>query len=102
MNQKTIRVQGKGSASQAPDRIRITFTLTGTDPDFSKAIEASEKAATAVRSAAQKCGIEASELKTTHFDVREDTEYNSGRHLLVGFKATHQIGITLPIENDLV
>src|SRR4051812_43543369 len=78
MNPKTIRVQGKGSVSQAPDRIRLSFTLTGNDRDFTVAVEGCNNEIKAVRASAKSCGIDPSELKTTHFDVREETEYDHG------------------------
>lgn len=102
MNTKTIRVQGKGMHVQAPDRVRLVFTVVGEDPDFSRAVEQCNRAVEAVRSAAEGCGIAATELKSSHFDVREENEYVSGRHQHVGFKATHRIAVGLPIDKGLL
>ena len=102
MNPKTIRVQGKGTVSQSPDRVRLIFTVVGKDPDFSKAVELCNLGVDALRKAAEGCSITPAELKTTHFDVREETEYVSGRHQLVGFQSTHQVGVLLPIDRDLL
>lgn len=102
MTSKTIRVQGKGAVTQAPDRIRLTFTLTERHRDFKEAVEGCNRRVAGVKSAATKCEISADLLKTTHFDVREDTEYESGRHRHVGFMVSHQIAVQLPIDRELV
>lgn len=102
MNPKTIRVQGKGTVSQAPDRIRIAFTVSGNHLDFTQTVGDCNAGIEALRAAAKESGIDPSELKTTHFDVREDTEYLSGKHLFIGFRATHRLGIVLPINKVLL
>ena len=102
MNPKTIRVQGKGTVSQSPDRIRLAFTIVEKDQDFSKVVERCNLGVDALRAAAEGCAISQAELKTTHFDVREETEYASGRHQHVGFQSTHQVGVVLPIDKDLL
>ena len=102
MNRQNIRVQGKGIVSQAPDRIRIVFTLTGTDLDFAKAVEDCNQGIEFLRAAAESCGIIPTELKTTDFNVREETEYVSGKHRHAGFKSTHHLCVVLPLDRDLV
>lgn len=102
MNQRTIQVQGRGTVTQAPDRIRILLTLDSASGDFATAIEMCNSEVAAVRSAAQDAGIDPAELKTTHFHVAEQKEYISGRHQFVGFEATHQLGVVLPIDKDLI
>ena len=102
MNQKSIRIQGKGRVTQAPDRIRILFTVSGRHADFAASVEQCNSAVDAVRTAAHGSGIDPGEVKTVHFDVRDETEYISGRHKHIGFAATHQLGIVLPIDQDLL
>lgn len=102
MNPRTIRVQGKGTVSQSPDRVRLIFTIVGNDPDFSKAVERCNLGVDALRAAAEGCSIPPTELRTTHFDVREKTEYVSDRHQHVGFQSTHQVGVLLPIDRELL
>ncbi len=102
MNPRTIRVQGKGIVSQSPDRVRLIFTIVGKDPDFSKAVEQCNLGVEALRTAAEGCSIAQAELKTTQFNVREESDYVSGRHQHVGFQSTHQVGVLLPIDRELL
>ncbi|MEI6305736.1 MAG: SIMPL domain-containing protein, partial [Deltaproteobacteria bacterium] len=102
MKNRTIRVQGKGSVSQAPDRIRIAFTVKDTNLDFAKAIEGSNERIDNIRAAAQKTGIDPKLLKTGHFDVSEATDYVNSRRVPIGFLATHVIQIELPIDKEIL
>ena len=102
MNTKFIRIQGKGNVSQAPDRIRIFFSLIGKDGEFIKAVEKCNSACEAVRAAAKSCGIKPSELKTTHFNVGAETKYASGRYQRIGFESSHELMILLPINKALI
>lgn len=102
MTKKTIRVQGRGSVCQAPDQIRLKFTLDHSHPDFQKAVEGCNQRVAVVKAAATGSGIAPEVLKTIHFDVREETEYQGGRHRHVGFEASHQLAVVLPVDRDLV
>lgn len=102
MNTRTIRVQGKGNVSQTPDRIAISFSLTGRNPDFSRAVEICNEAIETLRKAAGACGIDPGELKTAHFDISEESKYFEGVTTHIGFMATHRMGIVLPIDREFV
>jgi len=102
MKTKTIRVQGHGSASQAPDRIQISLTVEETSADFSAAIEGSNDRIAAIRAVSEKCGIDPGLLRTNRFHVRDETEYTGGRTVHIGFIATHSVGVDLPFDQNLV
>ena len=102
MKTRTIRVQGHGSVTQAPDRIRISLTILEKRPVYSSAIEGSNVRIAAIRKASDKCGIDPELLRTTQFDVRNENEYSEGRSVHVGFIATHAVAVDLPLDQELV
>jgi len=102
MIKKTIRVKGRGSVSQAPDQIRLEFTLNESSAEYKKSVAGCNRRVAQVKAAATESGIAADTLKTTHFDVQEESEYRSGRHHHVGFEASHQLAVVLPADQDLI
>ncbi len=99
---RTITVQGKASLSQSPDRIRIVLTVIGSDADFSVAVSKGNRKTAALHAAAEACSIPKSDLKTGHFHVREETAYESGRTVHIGFQAIHELSIVLPVDKERV
>ncbi len=102
MTNKTIRVQGKGKVAQAPDQMRLTFSIIHLEPDFKPAVEGCNRRIEDLKRAATTVGILAGQLKTAQFLVKEQTEYQDGKPLLVGFQAIHVLTVVLPIDRDLI
>jgi len=102
MKNRTIRVQGKGAVSQAPDRVQIHFTISETQEGFADAVEGCNTRIDAVRHAVSSAGLPASELKTTSFNIREAHEYRSGTNIHVGFEAIHGTVIEIPLDKPLI
>ena len=102
MKTKNIRVQGRGSIAQTPDRISIYLTIEESQVDFSAAIEGANRRVEAVRLVAGEVGIGRDLLKTSAFGVRDQEEYSNGRTKHIGFLATHALHILLPLEKTLV
>lgn len=102
MSNKTIRVQGKGKVSQAPDQIRLTFGVSERKIDFSKAVEGCNARIAILRMAASKCNIDSNALKTVNFNVVEETEYKDGRSHHRGFRADHRVVVILPVDREAV
>jgi uncharacterized protein YggE len=102
MNTQTIQVQGKGNVSQAPDRLHIVFTISHTRKEFSESVEGCNERTEAVRRAISEVGRDEFELKTTNFNIREQTDYVKGRNVHLGFMATHQTTLELPIDKPLI
>lgn len=102
MKTRTIRIQGHGSVSQAPDRIRISLTVLERSPAYSLAIEGSNERISAIRSASKRCGVDPELLRTTQFDVRSEYEYVDGRTIHIGFIATHAVVVDLPMDQEVI
>ena len=80
MKTRTIRVQGKGSASQAPDRISLFFSVAHPRPQYDKAIEGCNTMVEAIRAAVIELNLPGSDLKTDQFGVSDETQYEHGRY----------------------
>ena len=102
MKTRTIRVQGHGSVSQAPDRIRISLSVLERSPDYSLAIKGSNERIAAIRAGSERCGVDPELLRTTQFDVRNENEYHDGRNIHIGFIATHAVAVDLPLDQELI
>ena len=102
MNSRIIRVQGRGTVSQAPDQIRIQLNVSHRETDFTRAMEGSNSRVELIRAAVRSVGLDPQDLKTVHFDVQNDTEYSGGRSRHIGFIANHRVEIELPIDKLLV
>lgn len=102
MNTRTIRVQGKGSASQAPDRISLFFSVAHPRPQYDKAVEGCNSRVEAIRAAASELNVTGADLKTVQFGVSDETQYESGRHKHIGYTATHHLCMELPVDQNLV
>lgn len=102
MNTRTIRVQGKGSASQAPDRISLLFSVIYRSPQFDSAIAGCNARVESIRGAAKELTMADSDLKTLQFGVDEETDYSNGKHKHIGYMATHQLRMDLPVDQNQV
>ena len=102
MKTRTIRVQGKGSASQAPDRISLFFSVAHPRPQYDKAIEGCNSRVEAIRAAASELNLPGADLKTVQFGVSDETQYEKGRYKHIGYTATHQLCMELPVDQNLV
>lgn len=99
---KTIRVEGKGTFSQPPDMIKLTFGVNEVSKDFSQAVEGCNSRVAMLKSAASKCNIDPSALKTVNFNVEEETEYKNDRRCRAGFRAGHYVLLLLKYEREAV
>ena len=102
MKTRTIRVQGKGSASQAPDRISLFFSVAHPRPQYDKAIEGCNSRVESIRAAASELNLQGADLKTVQFGVSDETQYEHGRYTHIGYTATHQLCMELPVDQNLV
>jgi len=102
MKTRTIRIQGKGSASQAPDRISLFFSVAHPRPQYDKAIEGCNARVEAIRAAVIELNLPGADLKTVQFGVSNETQYENGRYKHIGYTATHQLCMELPVDQNLV
>lgn len=73
MDNRIIRVTGKGAVRVRPDTTRLTLTVGGLCPAYGEALKQSAEDTEALKAALSPLGFAGTDLKTTLFDV--DTEY---------------------------
>jgi len=101
--QRTITVKGIGSASAAPDLIRIMMTLEASGMDYEYTMLIAGKQLEKLSEALEPIGFDRKALKTVHFDVR--TEYrsvkdNNGNYKRVfeGYVCSHRLKIEFDFD----
>jgi uncharacterized protein YggE len=77
MGQRVITVKGKGSASAAPDWIKISMNLQAKDIDYQETVNVAAKELNELRKCLAKHGFDKKDIKTTYFNI--DTDYENVR-----------------------
>ena len=105
---RTIHIKGTGHATQAPDQIVLSLTLTAQNKEYSAAMKIGSQQVEMLREAIVEAGFKSSDLKTTNFNVRavyeneETKDSNSKRYrqVFVGFECRHDLKLTFDLRND--
>ena len=105
---RTIHIKGTGHATQAPDQIVLSLTLTAQNKEYSAALRIGSQQVEMLREAIVEAGFKASDLKTINFDVRavyENEEIKEGKSTryqktFVGFDCRHDLKLTFDLKND--
>lgn len=92
----SVTVLGHGSASAAPDIMRITVSVEVRRPEVTSAFEQAGHAAQAVSEALRAAGVSPADVSTTGLSVHADTVWqeNQGQKV-VGYIATTALSVTL-------
>ncbi|NCD35028.1 MAG: DUF541 domain-containing protein [Spartobacteria bacterium] len=99
---KLLKVQGKGSASVAPDRVVLSFDIRAKKRDYGACVEnLNHRTAILRKNVAAVIGDEET-LKTTDFQVGTDTKYDGGHYIFIGYKAAHSLMVEVPMDTDLL
>lgn len=80
MDQRTIRVKGRGRVSVAPDRTQLRLTLRALRPEYEDAIGAAGQQLEEIRSALEPEGFLRADIRTESFDVRAEYERREDLH----------------------
>ena len=105
---RTIHIKGIGHATQAPDQVVLSLTLTAQNKEYSAAMRIGSQQVEMLREAIVEAGFKASDLKTTNFDVRavyDNEETKDGKStryqkVFVGFECRHDLKLTFNLSND--
>ena len=107
MENRTIRVTGKGMLKVHPDTTRLTLSISGIYPKYQEALKRSGEDTEAIKSALIPLSFSGSDLKTLNFNI--DAEYDSYRdkhnnyqRRFVGYKFNHTLKIEFLSDNDLL
>ena len=96
MENRPIRVTGKGALKVHPDTTRLTLTVHGTCPEYQEAMAKSAEDTEALKGALASLGFAPSDLKTLSFGI--DSEYEGyqdehgvWRNRFVGYRYDHSM-----------
>ena len=105
---RTIHIKGTGHATQIPDSVVLSLTLTAQNKEYSAAVKIGSQQVEMLREAIVEAGFKADDLKTINFNVRalyEKEEYRDGnskryREIFIGFECRHDLKLTFDFDND--
>lgn len=102
--ERELKITGEGRLSIEPDIAEITLPVTGESNNYEEALNLLNEKVFLVHQILEKNSIEKSKLKTTNFKVDEKwSEYKKNENrVFLGFKASHDLRIELPINNQLI
>lgn len=99
---RLLKVQGKGRVATEPDLLRLSFEVETKTKDYAECLKNLNMRTEELRSSMKAAGIDRTDLKTTSFSIRVETKYKDGRHIFVGYAASHMLHIELPVDKELL
>lgn len=106
--QNTITVNGKGEFVAIPDIATVSFTVTESSADVSKATEALNKSMANIVKTLKDNGIAEKDIKTTNYSSNpkyaygkvEPTYYPYGNQTIVGYEASQSVDVKIRKIDD--
>jgi uncharacterized protein YggE len=96
----TISVKGVGNVSVPPDITVITFQMSALEHVYEESVNRLNQRVDALRKALEGVGVEPRDLKTTHFDVSAEYNYQTKHSQFEGWKAQHTLRLEFPVDRD--
>lgn len=103
--ERELRITGEGKLSLTPDVVVISLPVESICELYSEAIDCLNQKTEIVLDILKKNYLNKKDLKTTNFDIREEWKYyrdNNRDAELIGFKASHDLKLELPLDNELI
>lgn len=105
MENRIIRVTGKGMLKLKPDVTRLTLSLEGICREYADALKRSAEHTGELKKTLEPFGFSAADLKTVYFDV--DTEYENYqdkhgtyKNRFVGYRFRHTLKLEFLSDNE--
>lgn len=105
MENRTIRVTGKGALKVRPDTTRLTLTIHGTYPDYAETMRKSAEDGEALKNVLIPLSFSGPDLKTLSFGI--DSEYENyqdehgvWRNRFLGYQYSHTMKLEFPSDNE--
>ena len=103
MDERIIRVTGRGQLKVRPDMTRITMTLEGIRKDYTKALKASSEDTEALKELLEQEGFLRGNVKTLSFDVNMENESykdkdGNWKSRFKGYQYRHTMKIEFPSD----
>ena len=90
-----IVVTGFGSASAAPDLVRLSLAVSVTDDTVADARETAAEAMTDVRASLKRHRILDSDIATSHFRIHPEYEYGPDGREQIGYTVSNGLSVTV-------
>ena len=104
MEQRIIRVTGKGQLKAHPDMTRITMTIEGVKRDYDKALKSSAEDTDSLKHILEMEGFQREEVKTLSFSVDIENESYKDKNgnwksHFAGYRYRHIVKVEFPSDN---
>lgn len=99
---RVLKVQGKARVNVEPDIVTISFEVEAKARGYADCIRKLNTRTEELRGNVVATGLALADLKTTSFSIRVDTRYEDGQHHFVGYRASHNLHIELPVDKELL
>ena len=102
--ERTITIKGTGNVSMKPDLIRLAIVLETTDMDYQVTMDTANEQIESLRAAFALIGFKKEELKTTDFNVRQNTEYDHEKriHVFNGYTCKHSLRLEFDFDVEVL
>ena len=99
---RVLKVQGKARVNVEPDIVTISFEVEAKAKGYADCIGKLNTRIEELRGNVAATGLARANLKTTAFSIRVDTRYEDGQHHFVGYRASHNLHIELPVDKEFL
>lgn len=95
-----LAVTGKGTVRRAPDKMKIVFSVSATEPDLASARKAFAGESAKVAEALAAAGVEISEVTTAGGYMNKSYRYEDGKRIFEGYRMTEEYTVTAPMDRE--
>jgi hypothetical protein len=101
-SRRTIEVQGKSRISCKPDTIIISFELSYSHDDYSKAYDTLNRHVATLKKELEKTGLKREQVKTGHFNISVQKKLVKNEYVFDGYRAVHSFNIEFPLDKERI
>lgn len=95
-----LAVTGKGTVRRAPDKMKIVFSVSATEPDLASARKAFAGESAKVAQALAAAGVELGEVTTAGGYMNKSYRYEDGKRIFEGYRMTEEYTVTAPMDRE--
>ena len=95
-----LAVTGKGTVRRAPDKMKIVFSVSATEPDLASARKAFAGESAKVAEALAAAGVELGEVTTAGGYMNKSYRYEDGKRIFEGYRMTEEYTVTAPMDRE--
>jgi len=102
--ERKLNITGNAKISAKPDIVILSFTIFGHEWEYNKSLNTLDEKVSTLSNLIVKNELKKTDLKTKAFNVKREISYDKElkKHKFNGYKATHKMELTLPIDKELL